>query len=76
MSINDKPQPFLFGDYSLADVMFFSVVSRFNNYGITFSDDRQNVINTYIQAMLSQPAFKKWTDAALLEKDIIDEDER
>ncbi|MGJ8692998.1 MAG: glutathione S-transferase family protein [Thalassotalea sp.] len=72
----NKAAPFLFGDFSIADAMYFPIVSRFNTYGITIPADKKLVVAAYMQAMLSLPAFKKWTDEALLEIEVIDEDER
>lgn len=73
---NGTDDPFLFGKFSIADAMYFPVVSRFNTYGITIEDEQKAVIKEYMSAMLKLPAFELWSKAALLETETIVEDER
>lgn len=55
--------PFLFGNWSAADIMFAPVVTRFDTYGLT--DDA--VALAYVKAVLSHPHMEEWTKAAMLE---------
>ena len=51
---------FLFGDWSLADVAYAPVVSRFRTYAVQF-DDRAEA---YAAAVRSRPEFVEWCAAA------------
>jgi len=73
---NETDGPFLFGKFSIADAMYFPVVSRFNTYGIAIENEQQAVIKEYMNSMLNLPAYELWCRDALLEKEVIDEDER
>ncbi|MGJ8679671.1 glutathione S-transferase family protein [Paraglaciecola sp.] len=59
--------PWLFGDFSIADVMYAPVVSRFNTYGITCSDHGEQ----YMQTVLNDADVKLWMDEAALEPEVI-----
>ena len=48
--------PWLFGDYSLADVFFAPVVCRFATYGLGNGE----VTRAYMQATLADPALRRW----------------
>ena len=48
--------PWLFGDYSLADVFYAPVAFRLTTYGLNVSSESQS----YIDAHLRDPAFLKW----------------
>lgn len=50
--------PFLFGEYSIADMMFAPVVFRFKGYGIELPD----VIETYCFAVTSHPDIQEWLE--------------
>lgn len=56
--------PFLFGEFSAADMMFAPVVARFNTYGFDINDNAKN----YVSAVLEQPYMKEWIAGALKEK--------
>jgi glutathione S-transferase len=58
-----KTGPFLFGDFGAADAMFAPVVNRFRTYAI----EVETHAKSYLQAMMSLPAFREWTTAALAE---------
>lgn len=62
---------FLFGDYGIVDCFFTPVASRFKTYGTKLSPKAQ----AYADRLLTHPAMQKWTEAALLETEILPVDE-
>lgn len=52
--------PWLFGDYSIADAMYSSVVLRFNTYGTELSPPSLEYLNT----ALADPPLTDWIRAA------------
>lgn len=60
--------PYLFGAFTGADAMFAPVVHRFRTYDIAVTPPARG----YMDAMLENPAFQKWTEDALAEKLIIE----
>ncbi|SFR46547.1 glutathione S-transferase [Yoonia tamlensis] len=52
--------PWLFGEYSLADVFYAPVALRITAYDLPVSADAQN----YVNAHLSDPAFLAWREAS------------
>lgn len=54
---------YLMGEYSLVDMFFAPVVTRFVSYGIPTSELCRNYINT----MVNHPHMQEWTEAALKE---------
>jgi glutathione S-transferase len=52
--------PYLFGTYSIADMMFSPVVFRFLSYQI----DLPKTLNDYSQLMINHPDVKDWLDGA------------
>ncbi len=63
--------PYLFGAFTIADVMYAPVVFRFQGYGIEAgAPERQ-----YMDAMLANDWIAEWTAAALQEPWIVAEDE-
>ncbi len=65
------PEGWLFGEWSIADAMFAPVALREETYGIQLSERAQQ----YQQRVLNSPSIKKWLAEASLEKDIVEEDE-
>lgn len=63
--------PWLFGEFSIADVMYAPVALRFRTYGIKVSEESQ----AYCDALYSHPAIQLWVKGALLETEIVEEDE-
>jgi glutathione S-transferase len=59
---------FLFGRFSIADVMYAPVVLRFKSYLIEVGDIEAG----YMQSMLSLASMQQWIDAALAEEEIIE----
>ena len=55
--------PWLFGDYSLADVFYAPVAMRITAYDLPVSDHSR----AYVAAHLSDPAFLKWRKEAMKE---------
>jgi glutathione S-transferase len=57
--------PYLFGDWSIADAFFTPVAARFRHFQVDLAahgDDR--VAQAYAEALLAQPDFLAWSDAA------------
>ena len=63
--------PWLFGQFSIADVMYAPVASRFQTYGIALSDSA----GEYRDTVLSHPAMKQWYADAAQEAARIEEEE-
>lgn len=63
-SLIRSDNPFLFGDFSAADMMFAPVVSRFHTYGF----DVDTHTKDYMEAVLAYPTVKEWIKDALTEK--------
>lgn len=60
---------FLFGkDFTIADVMYAPVVSRFITYNVPLNPIAQN----YVNAIWSVPAMQEWRMAAEAETEVID----
>lgn len=55
--------PWLFGEYSLADVFYAPVAMRITAYGLPISAQSQ----AYVQMHLQDPAFVKWRELAMQE---------
>ena len=53
---HDNAGPWLFGKYSIADVFYAPVATRFATYGLP----RSSTSETYIQAHLAEPNFRRW----------------
>ena len=53
--------PWLFGDYSLADVFFAPVAARIAGYGLPVETAAQSYVNLH----LTDPAFKSWRGTGL-----------
>jgi glutathione S-transferase len=63
--------PFLFGKFSAADAMYAPLATRLDTYSIALDATTQ----TYVDTILSLPAFQEWRDAGLKESWIVDADE-
>ena len=63
-----KDGPFLFGPFSAADAMYGPVVHRFRTYAIAVTPP----VQAYMDAMMSLPAFREWTDQGLAETLVIE----
>jgi glutathione S-transferase len=61
--------PYLFGKVSMADAMYAPVVSRFRTYGVGLDGELQE----YADLIWELPAMKEWREAALAEKEEIEE---
>ena len=59
--------PWLFGDFSIADVMYAPVATRFRTYNVPVSALSQK----YIETVYALPAFQEWYSAAVNESEII-----
>lgn len=66
-----KGGKFLFGRFSIADAMFAPVVTRFDTYAITVSDETR----AYMDAIMNTEAFAVWREAALRETWVVPADE-
>ncbi len=54
-SLSSNGGPFLLGDFSIADCMFFPVAARFRTYGVALPDDAQ----AYSAALFALPFVKE-----------------
>jgi glutathione S-transferase len=63
--------PFLFGRFGAADAFYAPVVTRFVTYEVTLPD----VCAAYMATMQALPAMREWTQAALVEKCFVPEEE-
>jgi glutathione S-transferase len=61
--------PFLFGKISMADAMYAPVVSRFRTYGVKLDGE----LKSYAERIWDLPAMHEWREAALAEKEEIEE---
>ncbi|MBT8330186.1 MAG: glutathione S-transferase family protein [Desulfofustis sp.] len=59
---------FLFGSFSIADVMYAPMVLRFKSYLIEVGESEAE----YMQSMLALTSLQEWIDAALAEEEVID----
>ncbi|MFT6350661.1 MAG: glutathione S-transferase [Neptuniibacter pectenicola] len=64
-------KPWLFGEFSIADVFFAPIVFRFKTYGISLSTES----TAYQKRLLAHPAMQLWLAEALKETAIVPEDE-
>lgn len=60
--------PFLFGAFSGADAMYAPVVHRFRTYAV----DVAPPVRTYMDTMMTLPAFEEWTAAGRAETIVIE----
>jgi glutathione S-transferase len=58
-----KGGPFLFGAFCAADAMYTPVVARFYNFGVPVGA----AARSYMEAVMSLPAWAQWREAALKE---------
>lgn len=65
------PDQWLFGDWSIVDAMYAPVVLRFKTYDVQLS----KLAQAYLEKALQSPAMQVWIAEALLETDIVEEDE-
>ena len=61
--------PFLFGKITMADAMYAPVVSRFRTYGVRLDGE----LKSSAERIWSLPAMEEWREAALAEKEEIEE---
>ena len=66
-----EPGHWLFGEFSIVDVMYAPVALRFPTYGV----ELEGRAATYQQTMLHDSDVERWIQAALLEDEIVDADE-
>jgi glutathione S-transferase len=61
----------LFGEFSIADCFYAPVAFRFETYGVVLSSEASE----YMKKLLAHPAVEDWYHDALLESEVIVEDE-
>lgn len=64
----DASEPWLFGEFTIADVMFAPVASRFQTYGVTLSDTAENYKNT----VLADTDIRQWHADAAQEAEVLE----
>ena len=69
--LTESRGPWLFGDFSIADVFYAPAALRFRTYGVELSSSSTE----YLQRILSHPALLVWLESALQETDVVIEDE-
>ena len=69
--LGNSSGPFLFGTFSIADIMYAPVVSRFKTYAVPVDTN----IQTYMNTILALPDMQAWYAAAEAEEWIIEEEE-
>ncbi|MEY4547865.1 MAG: hypothetical protein RL685_4060 [Pseudomonadota bacterium] len=52
--------PFLFGDFSIVDAMYFPVLTRFETYGVALPPE----LHAYADAMMASPSVLRWRELA------------
>jgi glutathione S-transferase len=63
--------PFLFGAFSAADAMYAPLATRLDTYSVPLDATTRS----YVDAILSLPAFQEWRSAAMKEAWIVEADE-
>ncbi|HKS93115.1 MAG TPA: glutathione S-transferase family protein [Gammaproteobacteria bacterium] len=66
-----KREPWLFGEFTIADCMYIPVALRFVTYGTKLSGAAAD----YVKNAQQHPAAREWITAAKLEKEVIEADE-
>ena len=61
--------PYLFGKLGMADAMYAPVVSRFRTYGVRLDGE----LEAYAERIWDWPAMQEWREAAMAEKEEIEE---
>ncbi len=69
--IEQYPNGWLFGEWSIADAMYAPVVLRTLTYGVELSEKATQ----YQQKVLNSETMQRWLAEASLETDIVEEDE-
>lgn len=64
--------PWLFGKFSIADVMYAPVAWRFITYSVPVND----ICKEYIGSLLTLPEMQEWVEEASAEKEVIAASER
>jgi glutathione S-transferase len=59
--------PFLFGRASIADAFYAPVATRLKSYSVSLPPEA----DAYVDAIYSWPAFQRWHEEALKEKEVI-----
>ena len=60
-SLDASGGPFLFGKFSIADCMYFPVLTRFRTYGVTLDSHAE----AYARELEAHDSIEKWQQAAL-----------
>ena len=63
--------PWLFGSFSIADVMYVPVALRFHTYGV----EMQDVVHNYVETVLHDSDVSEWIAAARDETEVVEADE-
>ncbi|EPJ49571.1 MAG: hypothetical protein OFPI_24370 [Osedax symbiont Rs2] len=68
LAANAEEDGFLFSEFSIADAFYMPIVSRLHSYNI----ETPQPVASYLQKMLSLPAFQLWLSAAKAETQVIE----
>ncbi|WP_295894434.1 glutathione S-transferase family protein [uncultured Vibrio sp.] len=66
--MEQNPEGWLFGEWSIADAMYAPVAIRCQSYGVSLSERAK----VYQQKVLNSAAVKCWFDEASLESDVVE----
>ena len=66
---------YLLGEFSVADVFFAPIIFRLITYAKASDIELRPMTVIYIQKMLAHPSMQTWQQQALIETDIVIEDE-
>jgi glutathione S-transferase len=66
-----KAEPWLFGAWSIADIMYAPVCMRFVTYGVDNERDMSDMARDYLRNVLAHPHVKEWLAAACAERHYI-----
>lgn len=68
---NQTSNPWLFGQFSIADAMFAPVVCRFHTYGVSLNSQ----CSQYMHTVLTDKDVSQWFEAAAQESEVIEDEE-
>ncbi|WP_261842322.1 glutathione S-transferase family protein [Aliamphritea ceti] len=63
--------PWLFGELSIADIMYAPIALRLNTYAPAISP----LSKAYVETLMAHPAIVEWVEASITEEEVISEEE-
>ncbi len=68
---NDTSDPWLFGEFSIADAMYAPVASRFRTYGVSL----EQIESRYVDTVLNDLVYLEWLADAKAEVEVVEHEE-